>query len=54
VTAGQVIEVSGLDGGSLVGYGDGLWQYVDPEESPTPEPVADVADTAATAEEPQA
>ena len=53
VTRGQVIEVTALEGGSLVGYGDGLWRYVDPEpETPTtPEAVADVPVDATPAEE---
>ena len=51
VTRGQVIEVTGLEAGSLVGYGDGVWHYVDPETDPTPEAVADVPVDAAPAEE---
>ena len=54
VARGEVIELDDQAAAGLVGYGDSLWHFVDPEadeSDPTPEAVADVPVDAAPAEE---
>ena len=56
VERGVPVEVTDEDAGGLVGYGDGVWQYVDqaaPVETPAPvvdTPPADVPPTDPTAD----